>query len=54
MEWKLAGSLTEKEFKVTPFASKFMDAIFWNSCGVIPIEYLKHGYTINGIVIVPL
>ena len=47
MECKHAGSPTKKKFKVTPSAGKVMATIFWDSCGVILIEYLERGHTVT-------
>lgn len=37
----------EKEVKVTSSADKCMLYIFWNSCGVIVIEYLERGHNVT-------
>ncbi|GIY15411.1 histone-lysine N-methyltransferase SETMAR [Caerostris extrusa] len=47
MEWKYPESPTAKKFKVTSCAGKVMATIFWDSRGVILIEYLERGQTIN-------
>ncbi|GFT15762.1 histone-lysine N-methyltransferase SETMAR [Trichonephila clavipes] len=41
MEWKHHGSPVTKKFKVTPCAGKVMATIFWDSYGVILIDYLE-------------
>lgn len=50
MTWKRASSPTPKKFKVVPSAGKVMGSFFWDSQGVIMIEYLSHGATITGSV----
>ncbi|GIX93649.1 histone-lysine N-methyltransferase SETMAR [Caerostris darwini] len=47
VEWKHPGSPATKKFKVTPSAGKVMATIFWDSCGVIPLDYLERGQTIH-------
>lgn len=38
---------TTMKFKITPSDGKVMTTIFWDSCGVIVIEYLARGQTTN-------
>lgn len=47
MEWKHARSPTKKKFKVTPSAGKVMASIFWDSRGVLLIDYLERGHTVT-------
>ena len=47
MEWKHACSPTRKKFKVTPSVGKKMATVFWDTTGVILIEYLERGHIIN-------
>ncbi|GIX99218.1 histone-lysine N-methyltransferase SETMAR [Caerostris darwini] len=50
MGWKHPGSPMTKKFQVTPSASKVMATIFWDSCGVILVDYLERGQTSPQIV----
>ncbi|GFQ64448.1 histone-lysine N-methyltransferase SETMAR [Trichonephila clavata] len=47
MVWKHPGSPTTKKFKATPSGGTVTATIFWDSCGVILIDYLEHDQTIN-------
>ena len=47
-ERKPSGSPALKKFKRVHSAGKVMTSIFWYSHGVIMIEYLEQGRTING------
>ena len=47
-QWKHLGSPPPKKFKRVHSAEKLIASIFWESQGVIMIEYLEHGRTING------
>ncbi|XP_048243687.1 histone-lysine N-methyltransferase SETMAR-like [Haliotis rufescens] len=48
MKWKHATSPKTKKFKATRSTKKVMMTIFWDSKGVIHIDYLPHGTTMNG------
>ncbi|XP_048251006.1 histone-lysine N-methyltransferase SETMAR-like [Haliotis rufescens] len=48
MELKHATSPKTKKFKATRSNKKVMMTIFWDSKGVIHIDYLPHGTTMNG------
>lgn len=48
MTWKRPSSPTPKKFKAIPSAGKVMGSLFWDSQGVVMIEYLDHGATITG------
>ena len=49
MQWKHPGSPTPKKFKRVSSAGKVMASIFWDySQGVIMVDYLEEGCTING------
>lgn len=48
MTWKRPSSPTPKKFKAIPSAGKVMGSIFWDSQGVVMIEYLSRGATITG------
>ncbi|GBP26468.1 Histone-lysine N-methyltransferase SETMAR [Eumeta japonica] len=48
MQWTKKGERPPKKFKVQKSASKLMATIFWDSEGVLLIEYLPKGTTMNG------
>ena len=48
MQWKHPGSPPPKEFKRVSSAGNVMASVFWDSQGVIIIDYLEQGRTING------
>ena len=48
MEWKHVTSPRTKKFKSTRSPRKVMATIFWDSKGVIHVDYLPHGTTMNG------
>ena len=48
MQWKHQGSPAPKKFKVAASSGKVMASIFWDDEGVIMVDYLKTGQTING------
>ncbi|XP_046562536.1 histone-lysine N-methyltransferase SETMAR-like [Haliotis rubra] len=47
MEWKHAKSPPTKKFKSSRLTRKVMVIIFWNSQGIIHIDYLPRGTTMN-------
>ena len=47
-QWKHPGSPPPKKFKMVHSAGKVMASIFWDSEGMIMIDYLEQGRTING------
>ena len=47
MEWKHAGSPRTKKFKVVRSTKKLMATVFWDAEGVIHIDYLPRGTTMN-------
>ena len=47
-QWKHFGSPPSKTFQRYRSAVKAMTLIFWDSQGVIKIDYLEQGRTING------
>ena len=48
MQWKYPVSPPPKKFKRVSSAGKVMASVFWNSLGVIMIDNLEQGRTING------
>ncbi|GBP85813.1 Histone-lysine N-methyltransferase SETMAR [Eumeta japonica] len=48
MQWTKKGERPPKKFKVQKSASKLMATIFWDSEGVLLIDYLPTGTTMNG------
>ena len=47
MQWKHPGSPPPKKFKRVSSAGKVMASIFWDNQGVIMVDYLEEGHTIN-------
>ena len=47
-QWKHPGSPPPKKSKLVHSAGKLMTSIFWDSQGVIMIDYPEQGRTING------
>ncbi|CAH1257192.1 SETMAR [Branchiostoma lanceolatum] len=47
-EWTKKGSQPPKKFKRVASVGKVMASVFWDSEGVIMINYLQKGQTING------
>ncbi|XP_066302907.1 histone-lysine N-methyltransferase SETMAR-like [Branchiostoma lanceolatum] len=47
-EWTKKGSQPPKKFKRVASVGKVMASVFWDSEGVIMIDYLQKGQTING------
>lgn len=48
MQWKHPWSPSPRKFRVTASAGKVMASVFWDSAGVIMIDYLERGRTITG------
>ncbi|GBP38515.1 Putative uncharacterized protein FLJ37770 [Eumeta japonica] len=48
MQWTKKGERPPKKFKVQKSVSKLMATIFWDSEGVLLIDYLPKGTTMNG------
>ena len=46
-QWKLAGSLTPKKFKLFPYAGKVMLVAFWDSHGIILAHCMSKGQTVT-------
>jgi hypothetical protein len=49
MQWKHLKSSPPKKFKRVPSAGKMMASIFWDSQGIIMVDNLEQGRTINGM-----
>ena len=47
MEWRHVNSPSKKEFKTLPSAGKVMCTVFWDRKGVILLDFLEPGQTIN-------
>ena len=48
MQWKHPGSPPPKKFRTQPSASKVMASVFWDSKGIILIDYKPTGTSITG------
>ena len=48
MQWKRPGSPPPKKFRTQPSASKVMATVFWDSKGIILIDYKPAGTSITG------
>ena len=48
MQWKRPGSPPPKKFRTQPSASKVMATVFWDSKGIILIDYKPSGTSITG------
>jgi len=47
MEWRHSGSPRPQKFRVQKFAGKVLASIFWYQNGILLIDYLPKGQTIN-------
>jgi len=47
MEWRHCGSQRPKKFRVQKSAGKVLASIFWDQGGILLIDYLPKGQTIN-------
>jgi len=47
MEWRYSASPRPKIFLVQKSAAKFLASIFWNQDGILLVDYLPKGQTIN-------
>lgn len=48
MQWHTKGGPAPKKFKVVPSAGKVMATVFWDSEGILLIDYKSKGTTITG------
>ena len=49
MQWKHSNSPAPKKAKVVSSAGKVMASVFWDTKGIVFINYLQKGKTINGV-----
>jgi histone-lysine N-methyltransferase SETMAR len=49
MQWHHLGSPSPKKFKLSPSAGKVMITVFWDSRGVLLLDFLPKGETINSV-----
>jgi len=47
MEWQHSGSPGPQKFRVQKSAGKVLSSIFWDQDGILHIDYLPKGQTIN-------
>jgi len=47
VDWRHSGSLRPKKFRVQKSAGKVLASIFWDQDGILLIDYLPKGQTIN-------
>lgn len=47
MQWRRVGSPRVKKFKLTPSTKKFMCTVFWDWRGILLVDFMDHGATIN-------
>ena len=47
-QWKHPGSPPPKEAKTVPSAGEVTASVFWDADGILLIDYLQKGQTING------
>ena len=47
-QWKHPGSPLPKKAKTVPSAGKVMASVFWDADGILLIDYLQKGQTIDG------
>jgi len=48
LEWRHSDSPRPKKFRVQKYAGKVLPSIFWNQDGILLMDYLPKGQTING------
>ena len=49
MQWRHVKSPPPRKFKVMPSSKKVMATVFWDSSGVLLVDYLPQGQTINAL-----
>ena len=49
MTWKHLGSPPVRKFKINPSARKMMATVFWDSCGVLLVDFLLCGASGNAV-----
>jgi len=54
MEWRHSGSPRPKKLRVQKSAGKVLASIFWDEGGILLIDYLPNGQTINAEYYSPL
>ena len=47
IEWRHSGSRRPQKFRVQKSVGKVLASIFWDQDGILPIDYLPNGQTIN-------
>jgi len=47
MEWRHSGSPRSQKFRIQKFAGKFLVSVIWDQDGILLIDYLPKGQTIN-------
>lgn len=47
MQWKHPGSPRPKKFRSAPSAGKQMISVFWDTCGILLMDWLPQGTTVN-------
>jgi len=47
LEWRHSGSPRPRKFRVQKSAGKILASIFWNEDGILLVDYLLKGQTIN-------
>jgi len=54
VEWRHCGSPRPKNFRVQKFAGKFLASVFWDQDGILLVDYIPEGQTINAEYYSPL
>ena len=54
IQWKHPSSPPPKKAKMMSLAGKVMASVFWDAKGIVFIDYLQKGQTINGDYYIPL
>jgi hypothetical protein len=50
MQWKHDGSPQSKKFQTAPSAGKQMAVVFLDMEGILVMEWLPHGTTVNSVI----